>query len=126
MASSEKSTMGNKSLGAVYASQVFQKLLEVSGDRLQKAIALRAAMMKQLREGIAPSGYRADFLNETAREVIHLLCAAAEKFNAAHLDDVCTTADFLDCLATARHKILVAVPQVNAMMAVDPKPGTES
>jgi hypothetical protein len=100
------------------------KLLEQSKDRLARGAQLRAAMQRQIEAGLTPTGYRADFLDKTSREIVEWLCAAAEKFNKDHPDDMCSTADFLDILMTARNKILAGVQMAKQMP--DPKPGTES
>lgn len=113
--------MARPSLRATFASKVFQKLLAESKDRLAKAQQLRSALQAQLEAGQTPTGYRADFLDEASHIIVEQLCVVAQSFNDAHPDDMCTTADLLDILATARNKLLKGVEETNALMATEPK-----
>lgn len=114
------------SLAAVYASQVFQKLKEQSKDRLSRGAQLRAAMVAQLAAGLDPTGYRVDFLHATAKQIIDVLCAAAETFNTEHPDDMISTADFLDVLATTKNKIVHAMEVSKAPDVTAPPEGPKS
>jgi hypothetical protein len=93
-------------LVAIYKSRAFKKLLEENKDQLARGAALRRRMQQELAAGIAPTGYRAEFLDRTSREIITHLCAAAERFNAEHPDDLFSSADALDVLATTSRRLL--------------------
>jgi fumarate hydratase class II len=79
--------------------------MEESKDRLARGAQLRAAMQRQIEAGIPPTGYRADLLNDVSDQIIQLLCATAEKFLQDHPDDLLSSQDFLDALASSRKKI---------------------
>ncbi len=111
--------MDGKSLTAVFASKAFRKLMEESRDRLACGAALRESMRCQIEAGIVPTGYRAACLDHLSDEIITLLCAAAEKFNREHPDDLFSAADFLDALASSRKKIMDGVHQFQASLAAN-------
>jgi hypothetical protein len=114
-----EASMDEKSLGAVYQSNAFRKLMAESKDRLARGAQLRAAMQRQIGAGIVPTGYRADFLDRVSDQIITLLCAAAEMFNQEHPDDLCSTADFCDVLATTRKKLIDGVKMFQSADAQD-------
>ena len=65
-------------------------------------------MAAQIAAGLTPTGYRADFLDQAAQEVIAALGVAAERFNAEHPDDLCSVNDLLDALVTAKARLVKA------------------
>jgi hypothetical protein len=93
-------------LGQIVLSASYPQLVAESQDRLGKGRALRDKMLADLGAGRTPTGYRAAFLHATAALIIKVLMNAAERFNAEHLDDMCSVADLLDVLSTARQKLL--------------------
>src|SRR4051794_40737263 len=64
--------------------------------RLANGARLRAEMQRQLDLGQVPSGYRARWLQESAKAIIALLAERGAQFNAAHEDDAASLADVLD------------------------------
>lgn len=106
--------MTEKSIAQVYASASFRRLMEEGRDRLARAAALREQMQRQIEAGLTPTGLYAELVDRMSRDIIQLLCAAAEKFNAEHEDLMCSTAAFLDALATARKRLLEGVAMMRS------------
>src|SRR5690348_76518 len=101
----------------VYGSAAFKRLMAESKDRLARGAVLRAQMQRQLEAGLPVTGYRVTFLAVVSRDIMSLLCAAAERFNRDHPDDLLSTADMLDCLATSRSRLLDAVQKLRSTVA---------
>src|SRR5260370_13678255 len=125
--------MNGKPLTAVYASKAFRRLVEDSKDPLAHGAALRESMRREIEAGLTPTGHRPNFVASTSDQIISVLCAAAEKFNQEHLDDMISSQDFLDALASCRKKIMDGVkvfrslPAPNgASTSAGPAPSTPS
>lgn len=79
-------------------------LIEIIGnsdEALQNGTKLRNRLAQQIQLGETPTGYRYDFLVNSAYRLIDELGNIARDFNDAHPDDRCSTIDFCDILATA-------------------------
>lgn len=83
-----------------FANEVLYNLLTTQKKRLENSVQKRNALMASIDRGETPTGYRADFLRESAQRILIELGAIARDFNAAHPDDRCTAQDFVDVLNT--------------------------
>jgi hypothetical protein len=105
------------SLRAEYAAAVLHEFVTTAGqrrtapkytpeDRAARSAKLRAEMHAIIDNGQRPEGYRANWVRSAVGHVIELLSEIAEQFNAEHQDDVATTGDVLDILATAKGHLI--------------------
>ena len=83
------------------AVSVFVQIAANSKKRLVHGASLRAEMRKAMEEGRKPTGYRAEWLRESACILVHVLGDIAADFDAEHLDDRASITDLMDIVATA-------------------------
>jgi hypothetical protein len=83
-----------------FANEVLYSLLTTQKKRLENSVQKRNALMASIDRGENPTGYRADFLRDSAKRVLMELASIAKDFNDAHPDDRCTAQDFVDILNT--------------------------
>lgn len=83
------------------AINVFLKLVKNRAERLQHGAKLRNEMHNIIDAGKQPTGYRAEWLKESAAVLIHVLGQIAEDFDDKHADDKASISDLLDVTATA-------------------------
>jgi hypothetical protein len=73
--------------------------------RLQRGGIRRTQMIKEIEEGRQPTGPRAEFIRDTAQAIMDLLVESSKEFNEANQDDMISTLDFQDVLATVRGRL---------------------
>lgn len=73
--------------------------------RLRNAQLRRQSMMNKLELDIPPSGKGADWIADTAFQIIELLGKQADTYDANNPDDIITVADMIDVLATAHYAL---------------------
>ena len=81
-------------------NQAFINIIVSHQNRLQRGIKLRELMRKDLENGKTPSGYRYEYLKDSAYKVINLLGKLAEDFDNEHPDDRYSAGDIADVVAT--------------------------
>lgn len=86
---------------ARYAREVFLRLSLSTKERLEHGLRLREKMGEQLARGEKPTGYRPEWLRLTALRIIRELHEAGKEFNEEHPDDLISTHDLYDVLASA-------------------------
>jgi len=90
----------NKEERMNYIKRVFLKVKE-NDQRLAKGFALRKQMIKALKEGQTPTGYRPEWIKKSSQKVIQLLKSIAYDFNFQHEDDKTSVLDMVDILNSA-------------------------
>ncbi len=73
--------------------------------RLRNAMAMRKTIGEALARGEDPVHYRLDFIRSSVLRVNDALAECARQFDEEHPDDRCSAADFIDILATTRHRM---------------------
>lgn len=88
-----------------FAAKVFYNFVTSKDKRLQYGIKERARMKDAIKKGEKVSGYRPEWIIETANAVISTLITSSERFNNTHFNDLVSVDDLVDVLNTASHKL---------------------
>ncbi len=83
-----------------FTVSAFLSVLDDSARRIKRSTRLRDQIHEALMRGDEPDHYRVEWMRESVVEIFSLLETIATKFNEAHPDDVCTSQDFEDLLAS--------------------------
>jgi hypothetical protein len=73
--------MTNKLLDLRQSANLLYNIILKNEKRMQTGIAERNRLKKQIAQNQRPSGYRADFLRDSAKRVINLLNECGRDFN---------------------------------------------
>jgi hypothetical protein len=84
-----------------FTTAVFTRLASEKMDRLNRGLVLRQAMHDAIKRGEKPTGYRPQWVQDQALELVKTCGLMAQKFDEAHPDDKASVSDLLDILATA-------------------------
>lgn len=84
-----------------FASNVFESMHTSHVDRLAHGKARRKMIGDQIARGEKPTGYRVDWLADSAMKIIDALGQIAQDFDQKHHDDKASVSDLADILATA-------------------------
>lgn len=87
------------------AVDLFKRLREPHEKQLEYAYASRQRMIKEIEDGKRPSGYRYEFLANSADKVIDFLETIADEFNTIYTHDRCTLDDLIDIVATVKYRL---------------------
>lgn len=94
-----------------FACRVFLKLVSEKDERLEIGSRIREKMKASIAKGEEPSGYRADWLRESALEIIRTLGSQAQKFNTTYSSDKISAQDMVDALATAMNLLIKKIKE---------------
>lgn len=86
---------------ARYVCRVLTSVLSTNEQKLEKGAERRDEVYAAIARGEVPEGYRADWLRDSAFEIIEYLKMLAADFNEQFPDDRASIQDMLDILATA-------------------------
>jgi hypothetical protein len=94
-------------LKARFVSEVFKALVskqsqKTDSEKLSNGAKLRNEMYDQIKRGETPTGYRAEWVKDSARKVVNLLAEIAADFNKRFPEDRCSANDFIDILSTVK------------------------
>ena len=73
--------------------------------RLKTGLNLRKEMHAAQERGETPTGYRADWIKNTVKAIIHLLAESGDCFNLLHPDDKASLMDYGDILQTVQSNL---------------------
>lgn len=84
----------------------------MQSTRLQRGLALRQVLGKRLAAGEMPEHYRVQWLSSSVDRIMAVLGEVATEFNAAHPDDVASSADFIDILSSTINTLKIATGKI--------------
>lgn len=96
-----------------FVRKVFTALFENRDTRLQRGQKLRQQIADAIAQGKVPTGYRVDWLKNSAMELIRVLQDVGHQFNLDYPDDQISTQDLCDVLETAKGMIKKVVAKAN-------------
>lgn len=84
-----------------WAARVFLTLVTDTKAKLEHGAKLRQEMVEAFNKGQKPTGYRPQWIVQSARELVAHMATVAEKFNSDHPADQASALDLMDILLTA-------------------------
>lgn len=82
------------------AARVLRAFVQDHGARVRFGVRQREGILKKIRAGEVPTGYRADWVSQTTRRVLLELQQARAEFNAAYPWDAISADDLKDVVRT--------------------------
>jgi len=94
---------------AEWAANIIRQVVQRRKEKFETANILRTQMVRQINAGQKPTGYRAHWHYESAKELRDKLVEIATRFNAEHPYDVATITDLIDILHTTAGQFKQAI-----------------
>jgi len=92
-------------LEARYACDLLRTLAGTHEAALKRGLMRRTEMVKAMEKGESVSGYRSDWISQSADRVLQVLRECAKTLHEEHPDDRASALDLIDILATARSRV---------------------
>lgn len=100
-----------------FASRIFYNFVTSTEKRLRFGVSQRNKMKEAMKKGENFHGYRADWIVNSANEVLETLTKSAERFNNTHFNDLISVDDMVDVLNAASTRILNVAKNMKAAAA---------